>query len=117
MYLFETTDPLGRVVRMKENTLGIHVVAERNRSEFDGRVDVIQKTVEEPHLIVQSSKDPRADVYFRLGAHPKYPALFVKVPVLFRTPEYGIVATAFLTETTTRGTEMPGGVKYVRYRR
>lgn len=109
--MFETRDPLGRTVRLTENTWSRHILnKETGHPEFEGLIHIVKATVETPHLIVASSRRSTSDVYFRKGAHPMYPHLFVKVPVDFRGA-IGYVSTAMLQKNETQGTD-PGGVRY-----
>lgn len=114
MYLFDTSDPNGRRVVLRQSTFQKHILDERNRQEFAGYVEAIRLTIEKPHLIKPSSLAPRANVYFRKGALELYPDLFVKVPVWFAGGK-GTVSTAQLQPDAEQGTKKGGEDIYVNW--
>lgn len=114
MYLFDSTDPKGRRVILRKSTFQEHILDDRNRREFSGYVDAIQQTIERPHRIRPSAQAPEANVYFRKGAHPLYPSLYVKVPVWFERG-VGTVSTAQLQPDSAQGTLKGGEDIYVNW--
>lgn len=116
-YAFQVTEPKKRQISMTQDTWQQHILADSGRWEFKDSTP-IKETVADPHMIIQSSKVSASQVYFRLGAHPEYPDLWVKIPVLFRLPEEGTVSTAMLQPDAIQGVDKTsGGLIYVNWRR
>ncbi len=60
---FTATDPLGRIVVLKESTFDIHIVGEGNRIEFVGQEDKLKRIIERPAIIVNDPMDNRERYY------------------------------------------------------
>jgi hypothetical protein len=114
VYIFETTDPLGRTIRLRQDTWEQHIIIDRGRNDFTGHVEVVKHTVEQPHYIVPSTRLDSI-VYFRLGGLPRYPNLYVKVPVRIYGDNTGEVRTALLQRDIRRGTDSTRGIPYVNW--
>lgn len=116
-FIFEVKDPKGRVIRLAHKTWQDHILTDNDRWEFRDP-SPIKSAVGKPHLVVKSDKVPDAQVFYRKGAHPEYPHLWVKVPVRFWQPQVGTISTAMLTHSVSQGTDKKkGGLIYVNWRR
>ena len=114
-YLFDVHDPLGRRIVLSQETWVRHVLREGKHPELDGYVEAVRLTIERPHVVWPSGRSNTSQVYFRLGAVPAHPGLYVKVPVSFKL-DPGTVSTAQLQEDAVQGTDPRGRAIYVNWR-
>ena len=101
---------------MEEERWHQHILRFGKHPEFDGYVEAVRATIEQPTAIWPSDLAPESNVYFRLGAHPLHPRLYVKVPVSF-TSDPGIVSTAMLQADMVQGVAPGGKAIYVNWHR
>lgn len=109
--VFTTTDPLGRVVVMKESTFTFHILGDGNRAEFKGQEEKLKKVIENPAIIVKDPMDTRERYYdiISLSTTNKIKPVMI---VVDHSTEQGDVVTAMRKSSMTDFTER--GVVYER---
>lgn len=95
--VFETQDWEGKTVRLSK-TQWKHI--RTNHLEMEEALDAIRITVEDPDIVTESHVHGKAvgsfrRVLSRLGPHPRYRALYVRVPIEYG-PHANWVTTAYL---------------------
>lgn len=91
--MFTTTDPFGRNITLRRREWEGHIAV----SHPQMTVNAIKVSIECPNVIRASTRHPDRDIYFGLGAHKKYPSLYVQVVVSFQGDQ-GRVITAHLAD-------------------
>lgn len=87
--IIDTYDPLHRRVQMDESAYHHHIIT--GHPEMHNELDAIRETIESPLVIYRSSED--TDIY--IGER----GWWVVVAVDFRYSEYGVIITAWGTNT------------------
>ncbi|MGE0823145.1 MAG: hypothetical protein AB7G75_15545 [Candidatus Binatia bacterium] len=94
-------DHLGRAVRLTDERLA-HLL---EHIEMVGQLDKVQETLQDPHVIVRSQRDPNVHLY-----HKHYPATPVTEKYLLvavkRMDNDAFLLTAFFTDTIKKGEQI-----------
>lgn len=101
---FSVLDPLKRTITLTSDAWE-HI----HKGHEEIKVGAVKTTVESPEFIFPSNKEPKSDLYYRLGVDDEYRNLYYKVVVKFDEIEKGSVVTAFLQFKV----DDSGGPKYV----
>lgn len=103
---FSQLDPWQRTVYIEENRWIGHVLTDH--PEFFENVESVLATIREPDVVCFDVRRPNTESFYRLGALLRYPRLFVKVSVQFRSdnPSVGRLLTAHLTNRIKRREEV-----------
>ncbi|SFA56113.1 hypothetical protein SAMN05192569_10697 [Parageobacillus thermantarcticus] len=106
-YIFTTTDPLGRMVALKQTTWNMHVIdGDHYRPEFIGQEETIKGIIEDPKFIVKDPIENRERYYdiVHLTSNNKIKPVMV---VVDHSTDIGDVCTIFsisrMRETGERG--------------
>ena len=86
--MFDLYDPRRSRVYLTEQRYYTHI--RRRHPEMD-RVEYIEETVTDPHIITRDASDELVEIYYRQAAHPDYPKEWVRVVV-----RQSAVVTAFV---------------------
>lgn len=106
VYKFTATDPLGRVVLLKQNTFDLHIIAEGNRPEFEGQEDKIKRIIENPTIIIKDPMENRERFYDIIQLDTTNKIKPVMVVVDFSTDQGDIVTAmrkSSMSDTDERG--------------
>lgn len=106
VYKFTATDPLGRVVLLKQNTFDLHIIAEGNRPEFEGQEDKIKRIIENPTIIIKDPMENRERFYDIIQLDTTSKIKPVMVVVDFSTDQGDIVTAmrkSSMSDTDERG--------------
>ena len=111
--IFSTIDPRGYEVHLTKEQYLKHIIEESGHTTVP--TQDIQRAVEMPAIIYQSSYLSNVDVYFAKTSSI-YPPLYVKVAVAVNEAEKsGEVRTSFLSKTISGSINTEGGPKYIDY--
>jgi hypothetical protein len=107
--VFQTTDPLGRSVQLKESTWNMHVIdGDHQRPELIGQEEAIRQVIEDPAFIVKDPNPDRARYYdlVHLTSNNKIRPVMIAVD---HSSSTGDICTVFvqskMRETGERGFE------------
>lgn len=111
--VFTTTDPLGRMVQLKQTTWDGHIVGgDHNRVELVGQENVIRGIIEDPSYIVPDPSSASKQRYYdlrHLSTNNKIKPIMV---VVDHSTSTGDVCTALVISRMTDTGER--GITYVR---
>jgi hypothetical protein len=107
-YIFNTTDPLGREVKLKTTTWHYHVLEENERHELSGQEEEVEKVIQNPYFILPDKTFETRQNYIdvvNLDTSDKLKSLFVSVD--YNNSDYGdivtVIAKSSVRESTERG--------------
>ena len=112
--MFTTTDPLGRGITLTAKTWNTHI--SNRHTVLDQQIKAVQKTIEDPEIILPDKEHANRENYFRLCIFPIVPYIVVLKVVTDLTGGVRQVWTAYTVEDNMRTqTSIPkGGAIYVR---
>ncbi len=110
--MFETTDPLGRKVKLETKTWNIHIVPSHN--ELYKQDALVKKTIEDPKFILVDKDSQSRQNYFDLCNIPKDNSLSILKVVVDFTNSTGDVMTAYTIKSTPTQATTKRGVIYER---
>ena len=98
--VFRGHDLWGREIVLTEGCGYNHILA--NHPVMSGNETCLPTTLAAPHCVMHDATHPHREIFYRLGAVPSVPHLYLKVCVEFLPPESGgadggKVVTAFPT--------------------
>lgn len=110
--MFATTDPLGRNITLTTKTWNIHIVPGHN--ELYKQEKVVQRTVEDPEVILLNETNEQRQNYFRLCRLPGTDCISILKVVVDFSSSTGDVTTAYSMVSTGSQALTKRGVIYER---
>jgi len=115
-YIFSTTDPFGKKVRLKSTTWQYHITGgDHTGKEFINQEDVIRDVISDPGIILPNNPDDENDTrqkYIDIVQLPEFKSLKALVVVVdHENDTYGDVVTVMAKARLNQET---GGAIYVR---
>lgn len=116
-YIFSTTDPLGRTVRLKLTTWNYHITSgDHSRTEFNGEEELIRSVIEDPGFILNNNPDDEnctRQKYIDLVDLKAFTSLKNLVIVVDHEHEIGDIVT-IIAKSKVNQESTKGGVFYAR---
>ncbi|OEF99399.1 hypothetical protein BHF71_02100 [Vulcanibacillus modesticaldus] len=117
-YIFTTTDPIGREIRLKSSTFYKHITGgDHERTEFIGEEETIKKVIEDPKYILPDDPFDSSNTrerYIDLIDLRSFNTLKVLVVIVDHgTNDYGDIVT-IMAKSRLNQESIKGGAVYVR---
>jgi hypothetical protein len=116
-YIFTTTDPFGKEIRLKSSTWNFHITGgDHERTELFGEEETIKEVISDPKFILRNDPENPDDTRQKyidlvdLNAFDSLKGLVVVVD--HQNPEYGDIVTIMPKSRINESTK--GGTIYVR---
>lgn len=107
--MFTSTDPLGRKVSLTTKTWNIHIMPQH--TELYKQERLVQRTIEDPEIILKHEKIENRENYYRLCSLPGVNcASILKVIVEHSTDTSDIITAYAITSTNTQALNKRGVV-------
>jgi hypothetical protein len=116
-YIFRTTDPLGREVRLRSTTWDYHIVAgDHERTELDGEHQLVKSVIEDPYFILKNDPENKSSTrqkYMDIVQLDAFDSLKNLVIVVDHSNGFGDVVTV-IPKSRVNQESTKGGPIYVR---
>ncbi|WP_162105635.1 hypothetical protein [Bacillus subtilis] len=116
-YIFSTTDPLGREVKLKSTTWHMHITGgDHQRTQFIGQEEVIKSIIKDPYIILPNNIEDEEDTrqkYVELAHLPGFNSLKAVVVVVDHKDETSGDVVTVMPKSSLKS-EKTGGAIYVR---